>query len=107
MQDALSLNTTIPNAMLQCIRSASCDIAPLVPAKSHNVVVMSWFYVGAQRNIGPGVGGVAGILSDSVLSVSGDTETQGEKNQKAKHAPRWACTCTHQMEHLSDTGPVV
>lgn len=56
MQDALSLNTTIPNAILQCIRSASCDKAPLVPVKSHNVVVMSWFYVGAQRNIG--VGGV-------------------------------------------------
>lgn len=42
-QDALSLNTAIPNAILQCNNSASCDKAPLVPVKSHNVVVMSWF----------------------------------------------------------------
>lgn len=50
-------------------------------------------------------GGGRGSLNDSVLSVNGDTETQEEK--KKKHARRWACTCTHQMEHLSDTGPVV
>ena len=48
------------------------------------------------------------MTNDNVLPVSADAQTH-RKTHIQTHTHTWACTCTHQieLEHLSDTGPVV